>query len=87
MVMPPAASARTPAASRYPGVPSRPATTKKVAVSPRDRSAGSAMVTSDSLPSSNVMRTSSRPATESRTAANRSREIHTAASPASSPAG
>src|SRR4051794_34381300 len=78
--MPAWARARTPAASRKPGVPSRPATTKNVACSPRPARAGSACSRSDALPSSNVMRTSPRPAAASRTAANCLAVTHTSRS-------
>src|SRR3954471_22159860 len=82
--MPAWARARTPAASRKPGVPSRPATTKNVACSPRPARAGRACSRSDALPSSNVMRTSPRPAAASRTAANCLAVTPTSRSPGSS---
>ena len=66
------------------GSPIRPATMKKVAERPRARSAGSACSRSDAFPSSNVIRTSSRPATESSTASNASAASQTASSPGSS---
>ena len=71
IVIPAAASARTPSASRNPGVaePARDHEEGRGQAAPA-RSAGSACPTSEALPSSKVIRTSLRPATESSTDSN-----------------
>lgn len=68
--MPASTSARTPAWSTRPRSPNTPASRKNSQVRPRSTRRGNATSTSDTFPSSNVIRTSDRSATASSTRSN-----------------